>query len=409
MRSYFKLAWRNLWRNKRRTLITMASILFALFFALVMRSMQIGTYKRMIDNLVQVYTGYIQLHQPGYWEDKDINKSFTISDSLLESLIEIPNVKDAVPRLEYFALASSGQQTKGVAVIGIDPVREDKFTRVSKWITSGNYLEPSDQGVLVAKRLADFLAVEPGDTLVLLGQGYHGISVAGKFPVTGILNFPSPDMNSQMVYMNLPLSCEFFGTESRITSLSLNLKDPDRINETVALLRAHSSYRHLAIMTWEEILVELVQYIKADNASGLIFLMILYLVIAFGVFGTVVMMTAERKKEFGVMIALGMQKYRLAFVTILEMIIIGILGILSGVLLSIPILAWYYHHPIPLTGEYASIVEIYGMEPVMCFAFQPDFFIAQSLVVMGIVLAATMYPFITILRMNVIRSIRSKI
>ena len=409
MISYLKLSWRNLWRNKRRTLITMASILFALFFALIMRSMQIGTYKRMIDNFVQVYTGYLQLHQPGYWEDKDINKSFNIPDSLLESLARIPNVKDAVPRLEYFALASSGQQTKGVAVIGIDPVREEKFTKVSKWVIKGKFLDPSDSGLLVAEKLADFLAVRPGDTLVLLGQGYHGISVAGKFPVRGILDFPSPDMNSQMVYMNLHSCSEFFGTGSRITTLSLNLKDPDRINETVSLLKEDPSYRQLAVMSWDEILVDLVQYIKADNASGLIFLLILYLVIAFGVFGTVVMMTAERKKEFGIMIALGMQKYRLAFVTILEMIIIGFLGILSGVLLSIPILAWYYHHPIPLTGEYASIMEIYGMEPVMCFAFQPDFLIAQSLVVMGIVLAATMYPFITILRMNAIRSIRSKV
>jgi len=409
MSSYFKLAWRNIWRNKRRTIITTASVLFALLFALIMRSMQLGTYRKMTDNLVQVYTGYIQIHKTGYWDDRDINNSFDASESLMRFVETTPNISDVVPRLEYFALASSGRQTKGVALIGVDPVREDHFTHLTKWLSEGSFLKEDDIGVMVAAKLSRYLQLQVGDTLVLLGQGYHGISAAGKFPVRGILNFPAPDMNNQMVYMNLSACRDFFSAGENVTSLAINLVDPDKIDETIAALSSNSLTRNLEVMKWDKMLVEVVQYIKADNASGIIFLAILYLVIAFGVFGTVVMMTAERRREFGIMVAVGMQKHRLALVTIIEIMIVGLLGIISGILVSLPILSWYFHHPIALTGEYAATVENYGIEPLMCFAFQPDFYITQAAVVTMIVLAATLYPVISILRMNVIKSIRSKI
>jgi ABC-type lipoprotein release transport system permease subunit len=409
MYGYLKLAWRNIWRNKRRTVITTASVLFALLFALIMRSMQLGTYRRMTDNLVQSYTGYIQIHKAGYWNDKDINNSFSDTNRLRRFLETTPNITDVVPRLEYFALASSGQQTKGVALIGIDPEKEDQFTHLTKWITEGSFLHKGDSGVMVAAKLSKYLRLKIGDTMVLLGQGYHGVSAAGKFPVRGILNFPSPDMNSQMVYMNLNVCQDFFSAGENITSLAINLANPDKIDETVAIISSNSLTRELEVMKWDKLLEEIVQYIKADNSGGIIFLAILYLVIAFGVFGTVVMMTAERRKEFGVMVAVGMQKYKLAIVTAVEMLIVGLIGIISGIALSIPILSWYFHHPIVLTGDYATTAENYGIEPLMCFAFQPDFYITQALIVTIIVIAATLYPVISILRMNVIQSIHSKI
>ena len=114
----------------------------------------------------------------------------------MKFLSQIPNITNVVPRLEYMALASSSQQTKGVAVVGVDPVIENNFTHLTKWLIKGTYLQKGDSGVLVAARLAAFLQLKTDDTLVLLGQGYHGVSVAGKFPVRGILNFPSFDLNS---------------------------------------------------------------------------------------------------------------------------------------------------------------------------------------------------------------------
>lgn len=405
----FKLAWRNIWRNKRRTLITAASVLFALLFALVMRSMQIGTYGKMISNLVQAYTGYIQVQETGYWDKKDINHTFRLSDTLLQEISSVKNVSATVPRLEYFALASFGLQTKGSILVGTNPEKEERFTNLTKWLLKGKYLTPGDSGVLIASKLANYLKINVGDTLVLLGQGYHGISAAGKFPVRGILHFPSPDLDGQMIYMTLRMSQWFFSAENQVTSLSINLHDPERLSETKQSIDKLIKSHNLVTMRWEEMLVETVQHIKADNASGLIMLAILYLVVAFGVFGTVVMMTSERTREFGIMISIGMKKTKLAMVALFEMLMIGTLGILSGIVISLPIIGYYHLNPIYYGGEMGAAIETYGIEPMLYFAIQPGFYWNQSLIVGIIVLAAACYPVIRILRLNETKAIHSKI
>lgn len=405
----FTLAWRNIWRNKRRTLITAASVLSALLFALIMRSMQIGTYAKMVDNLVQAYTGYIQVQKTGYWENKDINQSFEVSDTLVDKIAAIDNVSAVVPRLEYFALASFGLQAKGSAVIGIDPEKEEKLTHLKKWLRKGNFLEGDDNGVLVASKLAGYLKVNVGDTLVLIGQGFHGVSAAGKFPVKGILRFPSPELDGQMIYMTLPMSREFFTAENRLTSLAINLQNPAELSKTEMSINEIIKSSDLVTMPWQEMLIELVQYIKSDNASGLIMLAILYLVVAFGVFGTVVMMTSERTREFGIMVSIGMKKWKLAIVTLLEMLMIGILGIISGVVVSLPIIGYYYLHPFNYGGDMGEMIQKYGFEPKMYFAFQPDFYIAQSLIVALIVLCAACYPMLRIIKLKEIKAIHSKL
>ncbi|MFA5972331.1 MAG: FtsX-like permease family protein [Lentimicrobiaceae bacterium] len=404
-----KLAWRNIWRNKRRTLITAASVLFALLFALVMRSMQIGTYGKMISNLVQAYTGYIQVQEAGYWDKKDINHTFELSDTLLQEISSVKNVAATVPRLEYFALASFGLQTKGSILVGTNPEKEEKFTHLTKWLIKGKYLTSDDSGVLIASKLANYLKINVGDTLVLLGQGYHGISAAGKFPVKGILHFPSPDLDGQMIYMTLSMSQWFFSAETQVTSLSINLHNPESLSETKQSIDKLIKSHHLVTMSWEEMLVETVQHIKADNASGLIMLAILYLVVAFGVFGTVVMMTSERTREFGIMISIGMKKGKLAIVTLFEMLMIGTLGILSGIVFSLPIIGYYHLNPIYYGGEMGAVIETYGIEPMLYFAIQPGFYWNQSLIVGIIVLAAACYPVMRILRLNETKAIHSKI
>ena len=136
-----KMAWRNLWRNRRRTLITVASIFFGVLLSTFMTSMQEGTYSKMIDNVVRFYTGYIQVHHPGYWENKTIDYTFAPGDSLKQVLASDPQITSFVPRLESFTLMSYGNSTKGAALIGIDPEKEDKMTKLSNWIEEGAYLK----------------------------------------------------------------------------------------------------------------------------------------------------------------------------------------------------------------------------------------------------------------------------
>jgi ABC-type lipoprotein release transport system permease subunit len=405
----FSIAWRNIWRNRRRTLITASSIFLAIFLALIMRSMQIGSYARIIDNIVHSYTGYIQIHKQGYWEEKEINNSFFLSDSLMKKISALSNVKYAVPRLESFALASAGAKTKGVMVIGIVPGKEEKLSDVKKNIIRGSYLDPDDSGVLLAKRIADYLGMKVNDTLVLISQGYHGVSAAGKFPVRGITHFSSPDLDNTLIYLTLKTAQEFYTADNLVTSVSIDLHNKNKIGKTKKELTDVLDPNRYEVMRWNDMMVEVVQHIQSDNISGLIMLGILYMVIGFGIFGTMLMMTMERIREFGVMISLGMQKGRLAILVLLESLFIGLTGIIAGAMVSFPLIVYYYYHPIHLGGEVAKSTESYGYEALLSFEPPGMYFFNNGLLVLLIILVAMIYPLGKIFRLNIINALRNKL
>jgi len=139
LRNYLKLAWRNLWRNKRRTLITMASVFFAVFLAILMRGFKHGVWIHLIDNVLHSYTGYVQIHNKGYWDNRTFDYTMAANDSVFSDIKRIKQVGGLIPRLESFSLASSGEKTKGVITAGIDPEQEKKFTQLDKKIVAGRY------------------------------------------------------------------------------------------------------------------------------------------------------------------------------------------------------------------------------------------------------------------------------
>lgn len=407
MKDYFKIAWRNLWRNKRRTMLTIASILFALFLALIMRSMQLGSYSSMVESSVKSTTGYIQVHEKGYWDDKSIDNTFESGDEIEKTILSHPNVNTIVPRLESFALFSSGRQTKGAAVIGTDPATENKISGLKDRIVSGEYLEAGDQAILLAEGLAQYLKLEVGDTVVLLGQGYHGMTAAAAYPVKGIIRFIQPDINNNLTYIPLAASQDLFSSPGRLTSLSIMLNDPDKMKETRDEL-VKDLPGMLEVMNWNEMLTELVNAIEGDNVSGLFNLGILYLVVGFGILGTILMSTMERRKEFGIMVAVGMRRTKLMIIVFIETVIMSILGILAGIVTSLPLLYYFRNNPIPLTGEAADAMIEYNMEPVLPFLVEPGYFIGQSMVVIVITLLTLIYPMSVIGRFKIINAIKGR-
>ena len=406
MQQSIKLAWRNLWRNRRRTLITLASVLMAVVLAITIRSFQKGVYGNMISNAVRFSTGYIQVHAKGYWDDQSINNSFEPGASLEQALKKENNISLAVPKLESFALASSGPHTKGVEVIGIDPEKENSMNDVAEKITQGKYFTNNiNQGILIGDGLAKYLQLKLGDTLVLLGQGYHGSTAAGQYPIQGIFHFPLEQINNALVYLYLPDAQSLFGAPGRLTSISIMLRQPDDINATTHFLQ-HSLDSTREVMQWPEMNKSLVQEIQGDNASGIIMLGILYLVVAFGVFGTILMMTLERKKEFAVMIAIGMHRVRLTVIIILETILIGLMGILSGSVLILPVLAYLHRYPVSLTGSAAQSYQQFGIEPILPASLDPYIFLYQGLTVLGIAIVSVVYPLWYINRFRIAETLK---
>ncbi len=401
-----KIAWRNLWRNKRRTLITAASVFFAIWFALIMRAFQLGSYELMVNNIVHAYSGYFQVHAKGYWADKVLNNGFIMSAKLEHSLQQIEGIAGYAPRLESFALASYGMQTKGIMVSGINPDAENRLTSLRRKMVVGQYLSPDDSGALVSKRLARYLKIGVGDTLVIIGQGFHGSSAAGIFPVRGIVTFPSPDLDSRLVFISLPAARTFFSADEMLTTIAFNVTDPGSYMDVAGKLINHLDTGTYEVMTWNQMMPEIVQQIKADSASGLIMLGILYMIVGFGIFGTMLMMLNERTREFGMMVAIGMQKSKLMLVMITETLFLGLLGIISGVMAALPLIYYFHIHPIPLTGNMAESTAKMGFEPIMPTAWEASYFIAQSLVVLTIILMVMLLPVMRIRRLNIINAIR---
>jgi putative ABC transport system permease protein len=400
------MAWRNIWRNKRRTLLTAASIFLAVFLALIMRAMQLGSYDLMIRNVVENYTGYVQVHAKGYWNDKTIDNSIVADSSLRTSILRSGGIKQALPRLESFALASGAAQTKGAMVIGIDPERDDRLTHLSKKIVKGRYFGANDSGALVSEGLASYLGLGAGDTVVLIGQGFRGMSAAGKYAVSGILHFGSPDLNGQTVYLPLSVCQSLFSAYDRVTSLVIDIDRPAHAHAVRNALRARLDNTVYEVLSWNEMLVELVQQIASDNIGGLIMLAILYMIVSFGIFGTILMMTTERRREFGMLNAMGMTKKRTIAMVAWETAFISLLGIVVGMAASLPIIYYYAIHPIRLTGEGAKLMIDYGIEPLMPFLLDGRIFMTHAGIVLGVTVVASLYPITAIARMQAVKSMR---
>jgi len=426
----------------------------------------------MYQNAIESYSGYLQLQQEDWWDEKTIDNSFSYSGEIEKLLLEDENVVATIPRVESFALASSGSTTKGVLVMGVDPEKEsllsdlnhkrvkyrltpevvekiqgdDLFSEKSKenaalFIESsytneerllldleidteepGSYLPTlkkyahydgeainiGEPGVWLGDKLAQFLELEKGDTIVLLGQGYHGASAAGKYKIMGLVKLPAPDLNSRVVYMPYDIAQKFYSCGNNLSSLVIHLKKTDdksvtKTNERLSKIIPEYS----RIIDWEEMNEIMIQQMEADNQGGIVMIAILYMVIAFGVFGTVLMMTSERKREFGVLVAIGMQKKKLAAIITWEMIYIGLLGIALGCLITIPLITYGAHHPIIFKGEIAFMMEDYGFEPKLVFEPVSYYYLWQAFVVGLMVFTSLIHPVRKILKLKVVTALRA--
>lgn len=403
--TYIKLAFRNIFRNPLRTFITAAAVFFAVIFCMLMRSVQHGTYENMIQNVVGFYNGYVKVNQQGFWEEKSLDNTLLDTPELRENLLKHANVKTVVPRLETFALAAAGELTKGVIVTGVDPEAEQNVVDIEAKIKQGSYFKRGEDAVIITDGLAEFLKIEIGDTMVLLGQGYQSISAAGKYPVKAIMRLGVPDLNNSMVFMPLKTCQYLYGAENRLTSIIPIVNNVNRLDRTVTELKKDTGGDY-EVMSWQQMLPELVQLIQADNVGGIVMITILYVVIGFGIFGTILMMTTERLYEFGVLISVGMKRWKLIIVILLETFFINFLGVIAGMLAGIPILGYFYNNPIRLSGNLDEFAEQYNIEPVLNFSLDPAVFYWQGIIVFIIALMVSVYPIFKISKLNLISALR---
>jgi ABC-type lipoprotein release transport system permease subunit len=400
-----QLAWKNLWRNKSRTAITMAAVSFATIISMLAASLKEGIFNNLIKNIVSSYTGHVQVHLKGYQDEQVIENGF-VPDSLLRKKISaMPGVDGITSRLESFALISSGETTKGCLVIGIEAQEKHGFTAMEEKITKGAYPVPHENELLLSEGLALKLEKKVGDTVIIIGQGYHGASAAGKYLVKGIVALGSPKLNERLVVMPLEQSQSLFAADSLATSWAVLLHDnmdPDQASKNIAAITGNQ----LEVLPWGAIMPDIKQHIEADSGNMQFVQLILYFLVGFGIFSTLLIMMAERKIENGMLLALGMSKPRLQYLLLTESMLTVMMGAISGLLVSLPIVLYLKFNPLRISGSTADVYKRFGFEPLFPTSSNPAIFLKQGLTVfvLGLILGA--YPIWVIFKMNALKAMK---
>ncbi len=395
-----KLAWRNLWRQKRRTLLTASALALVLFLSLITRAFQEGSYTSNIKNAAKFYTGLIQLQNPLFSDSSSIDDVLPQSETFIAPAKDNKNINVVLPRLESFALAAKDDRSKGALIIGVDPEAEDKYSNISSKIVKGSYLTSGHNSVLVGSGLAQYLHLDVGDELVLYGSGYRGQTAAGLYFVGGILHFPLQQLDSQLVYMPLDSAQSLFSLENQVTAWVLNTPSLRNLPHVVEQL-SRDYGKDVAVRDWKALSPELSQQIALDKAGGIFLIYILYGIVGFGLFATVLMTTLERQREFAVMLATGMLRRQLISLLVIESLFISIIGILLGLLVSMPVLGYFYFNPIEITGEAAQVMLETGFEPIVPVSLDPHLALNQIIVVLIILSLCLLYPMMRLLRLPI--------
>lgn len=405
---YLKLAWRNIWRNKRRTLITVSSIMFAVVCALFIESLERGSHNQMIDNMTNFHTGHIQIQDVRYEDEPSLDNSFEYSNDFNERIMELDErIYNVVPRIETFMLAAGEEQSRAAMVLGIDLDSEHRLNELKNRIVEGRFFEPGDRTVVLGEGLAARLNVAVGDSLILLGQGRFGMTASGIFEIGGLFRHPLREFNNQIVYISIPDAQWLLSMEEMVSNILITPEQLKYNNQIAENLEIAFVDENLKILTWDEMIPELIDAIEFDRMSTKVFMGILYVVIGFGVFGTILMMTLERLREFGILLSVGMYRWKLAVIVFIETFFISILGIISGFGLGLVVLGYFYFNPIQLSGEMIEVIEEMGFEPILPMAIAPDIFLWQGSVIFVMSIIICMYPTVKIATMNILDASRS--
>ena len=405
MKQLLRLAWRNIGRKRRRSTIAIVSVAFAVVISVSLRSLMLGNYDKMIEAGVK-NTGYLQVHAQDYWEDKSINDLLSDDPVTVDKIKSVSGVTSLMPRLQNVALATGAHTSKATTVNGLLPEAEDSFTRLSDRLVVGHFITDTSHQVVLAEGLANYLKLGVNDTLVLVGQGYHANLAAGQYIIRGLVKLPNPQANVNNVFMPLPLAQQFTSAPDLVSAYMIDIQD-DQSATVIQESLASQLGQNYEVMTWDEMRPDIKNSQRIDTTIFTMLASCLYLIIGMGLIGTILMMALERKKEFGILQAIGLQKAQIQVVIVIEAVILGLLGIITAFAIAIPFVLYMNANPIPLTGESGKSFEAMGVEPVLQLGVKPHLFALMALIVFGIMLVSTLFPVWFVKRMKISEAIKS--
>jgi ABC-type lipoprotein release transport system permease subunit len=403
------MAWRNVWRNPRRSILTMAAVAFATLLLVFMLSWQFGSYDSMINFSVKIHTGHLQVQAEEYADRKEVRRVVDRPEPVMQRLRRIEDVEAVTARAEAFSLVSAKERTYGVMVIGIDPRREAAVSTLESTVRRGDYLENNDGNqALVGRLLAENLQVGLGDELVLLGQGRDGSIAATVVKVKGIFRSGQDEFDRRVVHIPLHYFQEVYsmrGAVHRVVAICRDLESVGRVRADLSRALADMpGSRDLAVLDWKELNPGLVQAIQMDLVSGFIFYVILIVVVAFSILNTFLMAIFERTREFGVMMALGTAPARLTRLLLFESATITLIGLAAGIIFG-GLLTWYFQiHGIVIPGA-EELARQFGLPERMYPQLSKMSVAVGAGIVLVITLITALYPALKVRRLKPVQAL----
>lgn len=401
----WRMAWRNIWRHVRRSVITMSAVAFATAVLIFSLSLQWGSYETMITTAARTRSGHFQVQAPGYQEDGDIRQIVDDPAWVERIMAAAPGVAAVTSRAEGFAIAATDSRSAGVWVTGIRPDTEALVTTLPALVRQGRYLDPAEpDGVLVGHWLARRLRVDLGEEITLLGQARDGSVAAGIGRVTGVIESGQDDMDRNLVFVGLPWFQEFWRMEGGVHRVVARCERLLDVPRAVAAVRAEVENRRWVVLDWRHLMPGLAESILLDLSGGLIFYLLLLLVVAFGILNTFLMAVLERTREFGVLMALGASKGRLARLILMESTMLTGIGLAAGMALGAAVTLWFQKHGIAIEGA-ADLLASYGMPERLHPRLAPITLAAGPLLVVLVTFWAVLVPLLRLGRLRLLEAL----
>lgn len=344
----FKLAWRNIWRNKRRSIIVMSSVVVGVIASLVIDGFENGMITQMLKNQISLNVAHIQIHKNGFADDKSIENFITNPPEVSGILDTASQIIDYSKRVIAFGLISSPDNSSGVYLYGVEPEKEGRISVIKKSIIKGRYLSNGKRELVLGKLLADKLSVDVGDKVVLMSNTPDGSIGSDAFRIVGIFSSPSSEFDKTNLFIGLKDAQNMLEIGDAVHEFAIILSDYHLVDNVKKVIVPVLGDR-FEVLTYKDNLPLVV--ITMDMYKEMIYFvnMIIGLALIFGIINSMLMSVYERIQEIGVLMSIGMKNSKIVSMILMEALIIGVMGTLVGLALGYGINAAFLQNGIDLS------------------------------------------------------------
>jgi ABC-type lipoprotein release transport system permease subunit len=385
------LAWRNVLRNRRRSAITVSSIAIGLAALTFMWGFIDGMNRQMVDNTTRYLAGDVQVHLKGYHDDPTLDLTMSEAAPVLQTVRGDPAVAAASVRLEGRALASRGDKSRGVLMVGVSPQDEARVTVLLDAIIDGQSLGIDKAGVLIGEKLAEALGIGAGAEVVLVGQAYDGSIASGRYPVRGVFRTKIDEVDGFVAVLPLETVREFFAAPGGATAIALRLRDRDDVEGARTQLAAALGQRY-EVLGWPTLLPMVAVSVRFHEVVTYVVLLMFLVVVTAAVANPVLMAVLERTREFGIMLAVGASRSRLLRLVLYEAVLLGLAGLALGNALGLGLTAYFGGTGIDLGAFEAGLRTMPGLSDFIYPVVRTERSVMLSALVFSTACISALYP-----------------